>query len=101
MRRQSCGDSFAIPARPAISLTTAHQGEPAAAEFQKIIDHRGIVVHDPVGALARPQQARAFAVAGDRAKARDAYASFLALWKGADPDVPALQKAKAEYERLR
>jgi hypothetical protein len=70
------------------------------AEFQKILDHRGIVVHDPVGALAHLQQGRAFAIAGDRAKANTAYKSFLAAWKDADPDVPVLQKAKAEYERL-
>jgi len=72
----------------------------AAAEFQKILDHRGIVGADPIGALAHLQLGRAFALSGDKTKAKAAYNAFLALWKNADPDVPILKSAKAEYERL-
>ena len=78
----------------------AHQGAEAAAEFQKILDHRGIVVSDPVGALAHLQLGRAFALSGDKTKAKTAYQDFLALWKDADPDIPILKQAKAEYAKL-
>ena len=78
----------------------AHQGAEAAAEFQKILDHRGIVVSDPIGALAHLQLGRAFAMAGDKAKAKAAYQDFLGLWKDADPDIPILIQAKSEYARL-
>ena len=67
-----------------------HQGAEAAAEFQKILDHRGIVVSDPIGALAHLQLGRAFAISGDKIKAKAAYQDFLTLWKDADPDVPIL-----------
>ncbi len=77
-----------------------HDGERAAAEFQKFIDHRGLVVNFPWGALARLGIARAYAMQGETAKARAAYQDFLTLWKDADPDVPILRKAKAEYARL-
>jgi tetratricopeptide (TPR) repeat protein len=77
-----------------------HQGREAAAEFQKIIDHRGIVVNEPIGALARLQIGRAYAMQGDAVKARAAYQDFLTLWKDADPDVPILKQTKAEYARL-
>jgi len=77
------------------------QGAPAAAEFQKILDHRGIVAGDPVGAVARLQLGRAFALSGDMAKAKSAYQDFLTLWKDADPDIPILQQAKTEYARLK
>jgi tetratricopeptide (TPR) repeat protein len=80
---------------------SAHQGAEAAAEFQKIIDHRGILVSDPVGALARLQLARAFAVSGDMAKAKSAYQDFLTLWKDADSDIPILKQAMTEYAQLR
>ena len=73
----------------------------AAAEFQKILDHRGIVGADPMGARARLQLGRAFALTGDAAKAKAAYQDFLTLWKDADPDIPILREAKAEYGRLR
>ena len=76
------------------------QGAEAAAEFQKILDHRGIVGADPIGALARLQLARALALAGDRSKAIAAYQDFLTLWKNADADIPILVRAKAEYARL-
>jgi hypothetical protein len=75
-------------------------GNRAAAEFQKFIDHRGLVVNFPWGALARLGLARAYALQGDTAKARAAYQSFLTLWKDADPDVPILKEAKAEYAKL-
>ena len=78
----------------------AHQGVEAAAEFQKILDHRGIVVSDPVGALARLQLGRAFALAGDPTKARTGYQDFLTLWKDADPDIPIFKQAQAEYAKL-
>ena len=78
----------------------AHQGAEAATEFRKILDHPGVVISDPVGALARLQLARAYAMQGDTAKAKAAYLDFLTLWKDADPDVPILQQAKAEYAKL-
>ena len=78
----------------------AHQGAEAAAEFQKILDHRGIVVSDPIGALAHLQLGRAFVLSGDKTKAKAAYQDFLTLWKDADPDIPILRQAKAEYARL-
>ncbi len=78
----------------------SHQGAEAVVEFQKILDHRGIVVSDPVGAMARLQLGRAFALSGDKTKAKAAYQDFLTLWKDADPDILILQQAKAEYARL-
>ena len=78
----------------------AHQVAEAAAEFQKILNHPGIVFADPVGAVARLQLGRAFALAGDKTKAKAAYQDFLTLWKDADPDIPILKQAKSEYTRL-
>jgi eukaryotic-like serine/threonine-protein kinase len=78
----------------------ARQGAEAAAEFQKILDHRGIVISDPIGALARLQIGRAFALAGDKTKAKRSYQDFLALWKDADTDIPILKQAQAEFNRL-
>ncbi len=75
-------------------------GNRAAAEFQKFIDHRGVVTNFPWGALARLGLGRAYALQGDTAKARAAYQDFLTLWKDADPDVPILKEAKAEYAKL-
>jgi serine/threonine protein kinase/tetratricopeptide (TPR) repeat protein len=72
----------------------------AAAEFQKILDHRGIVALDPIGALAHLQLGKAFALSGDKTKAKAAYEAFLALWKDADVEVPILKSAKADYSRL-
>jgi tetratricopeptide (TPR) repeat protein/predicted Ser/Thr protein kinase len=77
-----------------------HDGNAAAAEFQKFIDHRGIVGNFSWGALARLGLARAYAMQGETAKARAAYEDFLTLWKDADPDVPILKEAKAEYAKL-
>jgi eukaryotic-like serine/threonine-protein kinase len=78
----------------------AHRGLEAAAEFQKIIDHPGIVVSDPIGALARVSLGRAWSLAGDKTRAKTAYQEFLGLWKDADIDLPILKKAKAEYAAL-
>ena len=78
----------------------AHQGSEAATEFQKILDHRGIVTNDPIGALAHLQIGRAYAMAGNTAKAKSAYQDYLTLWKDADPDIPILKEAKTEYARL-
>jgi eukaryotic-like serine/threonine-protein kinase len=78
-----------------------HDGNAAAAEFQKFIDHRGLVVNFPWGALARLQLARAYSMQGDTAKAKSAYQDFLTLWKDADPDIPILIAAKAEYAKLK
>jgi ATP/maltotriose-dependent transcriptional regulator MalT len=79
----------------------AHRGAEAAAEFQKIIDHIGVVSNDPtIVVAARLQLARAFALAGDRAKAKAAYQDFLNLWKEADPEIPILQQARAERGRI-
>ena len=78
----------------------AHQGSEAVVEFQKILDHRSVVVNEPMGVLAHLGLARAHAMAGDTAKAKAAYQDFLALWKDADPDIPILKQAKAEYAKL-
>jgi DNA-binding winged helix-turn-helix (wHTH) protein/tetratricopeptide (TPR) repeat protein len=78
----------------------AHQGAAAAAEFQKIIDHPGVVVNEPIGALAILGRGRAYALSGDMANAQAAYRDFLALWRDADPDIPIYKLAKAEYAKL-
>ncbi|MGA8870490.1 MAG: protein kinase [Candidatus Acidiferrales bacterium] len=78
----------------------AHQGTQAAAEFQMIVDHAGFVANEPIGALAHLGLGRAYALEGDTAKARAAYDDFFALWKDADPGVPILAQAKAEYAQL-
>ena len=78
----------------------AHQGREAAAEFQKILDHRGTVVSDPIGVLAHLQLGRAYTLSGDKTKAKSAYQDFLTLWKDADPDIPILKQAQAEYANL-
>jgi eukaryotic-like serine/threonine-protein kinase len=79
----------------------AHRGSEAAAEFQRILDHRGIVLNEAIGALAHLQLGRAYVLQGDTAKARAAYQDFLTLWKDADPDIPILKQAKAEYAKLK
>jgi tetratricopeptide (TPR) repeat protein len=77
-----------------------HRGAEAAAEFKKVLDHPGIVVADPIGAMAHLQLGRALAVSGDKAKANIAYQDFFALWKNADRDIPVLAQAEAEYAKL-
>jgi tetratricopeptide (TPR) repeat protein len=78
----------------------AHQVAEATAEFQKILDHRGIVLADPVGVLARLQLGRAYTLLGDKTRAKTAYQDFLTLWKDADSDIPILKQAKTEYANL-
>ena len=79
----------------------ARRGSEAAAEFQKILDHRGLVLNQPIGALAHLGLGRAYVLQGDIPKAKAAYQDFLTLWKDADPDIPVLQQAKAEYGKLK
>jgi hypothetical protein len=78
----------------------AHQGSAAAAEFQKIVDHPGIHPTFAEHSLAKLGLGRAYVMTGDTAKARAAYQDFLTLWKDADPDIPILKEAKAEYAKL-
>jgi hypothetical protein len=78
----------------------AGQGQAAAEEFEKILGHPGTVRNQIIGALAHLQLGRAYVVSGDTAKARIAYQDFLTLWKDADPDIPVLKQAKAEYARF-
>jgi tetratricopeptide (TPR) repeat protein len=78
----------------------AKQGAPAAAEFRKILEQRGVVINEPIGALAHLGLARAYALQGDKAKARAAYNDFFTLWKDADPDIPVLLAAKDEFAKL-
>jgi Tfp pilus assembly protein PilF len=72
----------------------------ATPEFQKILDHPGIVLEDPMGALARLQLARAWTMAGDVAKAKASYEDLLRVWKDADAAIPVIGEARAEYQRL-
>ena len=95
--------TLAVCTRPTCAArhcVAAHRYPEAVAEFQKILDHRGIVGADPIGALAHLQLGRAFVLSGDKIKAKAAYQDFLTLWKDADPDVPILRQAKAEYAQL-
>jgi eukaryotic-like serine/threonine-protein kinase len=78
----------------------AGQNQQAAAEFQKFLDHRSIVLNFPLGALAQLQLGRAKAMSGDKESARKTYQDFFALWKDADSDIPILKEAKAEYAKL-
>ncbi len=78
----------------------AHNGTAAAAEFQKLLDHRGSVGNFVTGALAHLELGRAYAAAGDTAKAKAAYQDFFNIWKDADPDIPVLKQAKEEYAKL-
>jgi eukaryotic-like serine/threonine-protein kinase len=78
----------------------AHEGPEAATEFQRILDHRGVVGSDPIGALAHLQLGRAQALSGDTIKAKSAYQDFLTLWKDADPNIPILKQARWEYAKL-
>jgi tetratricopeptide (TPR) repeat protein len=82
-------------------LLALGRGPDAAAEFRKILDHPGIIPVEVVHPLARLGLARASALAGDDVAARKHYEDFLTLWKDADPDVPVLQQAKVEYQRLK
>jgi serine/threonine protein kinase/tetratricopeptide (TPR) repeat protein len=93
------GALYPVYARGQVYLV-ARQGAEAAREFQKILDHPGTMVGDPISVLAHLQVGRAYATQGDTAKAKAAYQDFLTLWKDADPDIPILKQAKAEYAKL-
>ena len=93
------GSLYSIYTRGEAYLS-AKRGPEAAVEFQKILDHRGIVGTEPIGALARLQLGRALVVSGDKIKAKSAYEDFLRLWKDADPDIPIFRQAKMEYAKL-
>jgi tetratricopeptide (TPR) repeat protein len=79
----------------------ARKGVEAAAEFQKILDHRGVVVNEPIGALAHLGLARAYALQGEKSRLLTAYEDFLALWKASDPDLPVIRQAIKGHENLR
>jgi hypothetical protein len=91
-------EPFAIRAE---AYLRTHDGTNAAAEYQKILDHRGLDPVSPLYSLAHLGLGRAYALQGDNAKAKSAYQDFFAIWKDADPDVPVLKTAKAEYEKLK
>jgi tetratricopeptide (TPR) repeat protein len=93
------GNGLVVYLRGYALLDTGRNKE-AGGEFQRILDHPGIVLNSPVGALARLGLARALMASGDMARARSAYQDFFALWKDADPDIPILRQAKAEYSKL-
>jgi hypothetical protein len=82
-----------------LAYLDAHQGANAVAEFQKILDHRGLVVSGPIGAVSRWKIGQAYALSGDTEKAKAAYRDFLTLWKDADQDIPILKFAKAEFSK--
>jgi eukaryotic-like serine/threonine-protein kinase len=82
------------------AFLASHQGTQAAAEFQKILDWRGVVGNEPIGALAHLGLARAYSLIGDTPRSRAAYNTFLTLWKDADPNIPILQQAHAESAKL-
>jgi serine/threonine protein kinase/tetratricopeptide (TPR) repeat protein len=94
------GDSFLAAYLRGQAYLAAHHSQEAAAEFQKILDHRGVVLDSVIGALAHLLIGRAYATIGNTAKAKSAYQDFLSLWKDADPDIPILIAAKSEYARL-
>jgi eukaryotic-like serine/threonine-protein kinase len=101
LRPQVAGGSLIVPAYlRGQAYLALHQGKEAAAEFEKFISWRADVANCPFGALAHLWLGRAYAVAGDRAKARSAYQDFFALWKDADPGIPLLEQAKSEYAKL-
>jgi hypothetical protein len=79
---------------------SAQQGPSAAGEFLKVLDHRGLLWNCVTGPLAHLGLGRAYLLQGDTAKAKAAYQGFLTLWKDADPDIPILKQAKAEYAKL-
>ena len=83
-----------------LAYLAMNQGAKAAAEFQKILDHKGLTVGDPVSAMARLQLGRSYVRAGGTANAKAAYQQFLNLWKDADPGVPVLEQARAELAKL-
>jgi eukaryotic-like serine/threonine-protein kinase len=99
-----CNTTFTFSLYPVYlrgeAYLSAKQGTAAASEFQKIVDHSGVVGNQPIGALARLGMARAFVLSGDTTKAKTSYQDFFALWKSAEPGIPILKQAKAEYAKL-
>ena len=93
------GTLYPVYLRGVAQLAT-HNGTAAAAEFQKFLDHRGIVLNYPLGALAHLGQARAYAMSGDAARSKAAYQNFFTLWKDADPEIPILKQARAEFGKV-
>jgi hypothetical protein len=83
-----------------LAYLAAKRPAEAANEFQRILDHRGIVLADPMGAMARLQLARSLVLSGDAAKAKGVYSDLLTLWKDADPKIPVVEQARTEYARL-
>jgi tetratricopeptide (TPR) repeat protein len=100
MLSASASNSCLYPVYVRAEAYLNQQHSAAAAEFQKILDHPGLLWNCATGPLARLGRARAYAVQGDTAKARAAYQDFLALWKDADPDISILRQARAEYAKL-
>jgi len=102
--QSSSGNTISISLYPvyirAEAFLMAKQGKEAAAEYQKILDHRGIVINGPIGVLAHLGLGRAYALSGDTGKAKIEYQNFLASWKDADSDIPILKEAKNEYASL-
>ncbi len=94
------GDALLPAEVRGIAYLAAHRGKEAALQFQKILDHRGLMGNSPIAALAHLQIGRALVLQGDNVKARAAYEDFLTLWKDADPDIPILKQAKVEYAKL-
>ena len=94
------GKLYAIYVR-GLAYLAARQPAEAAAEFQRIVDHRSIVLVDPIDALARLQLARALVLSGNTVKARSVYDGLLALWRNADARIPVIDEARAERARLR
>ncbi len=82
-------------------MLAAGKGAEAAVEFQKILDHHGLMQNDPIGALAHLELGRAYAMQGKIPEAQGAYEDFLNLWKDADAELPALKQAKGEYAKLK
>jgi eukaryotic-like serine/threonine-protein kinase len=97
--RDFCGALYPAYVRGEAYLAAA-KGKLAATEFQKILDHRGVVGSEPIGALAHLQMGRALALAGETDKAKQAYEDFFAEWAGADAAIPVLKRARAEYVNL-
>ncbi len=83
-----------------LAYLQAGEGQQAAAEFQKIVEHPWVALNFVTAALAQLQLGRAQAMMGDKAAARKSYQDFLTLWKDADPDIPIYKQAKAEYAKL-
>ena len=83
-----------------LAYLAARQPAEAAAEFQRIVDHRSVVLVDPMDAMARLQLARALALSGATVQAKRAYDDLFTLWKNADPKIPVVEQAREEYARL-